>query len=190
MKGVIFNVFEAFVIENFGEDTLDEIVGNTTLETTEPFVGPGNYPAGDLVALVQTAAAKLGLTATDALRACGRFAFPALAGSVPTLMEQFDDAVSFLVGLEGVIHTEVRKLDPDADPARFTVEQTGDSKLLMHYESPLGLFGLVEGLLDGVGDWYDCDIAHEMIESADTNATFRIRVAQRAMAAGATRLDG
>ena len=175
MKGVIFNVFEDFVVKNFGEDVLEDIVEATTLDTAEPFVGPGTYPATDLLALVVTAAAKLGITVDQALRACGRHGFPALAGSVPTLMAQFDDAESFLLGLESVIHTEVRKLDTDASPARFRVEQVVPGELSMHYESPFGLFGLVHGLLDGVGDWFSVDFTHEMVAADGTNATFRIR---------------
>ncbi|MEZ5246253.1 MAG: heme NO-binding domain-containing protein [Acidimicrobiales bacterium] len=177
MKGVIFNVFENFVVETFGEDVLEDIVADTTIETTEPFVGPGTYPAGDLVALVVTAAAKLGVTVDEALQACGRHAFPTLAGAVPSLMAHFDDLEAFLLGLESVVHTEVRKLDQDASPARFAVERIGDGELLMHYASPFGLFGLVHGLLDGAGDWFETEFTHEMVSSEGTNATFRIVLA-------------
>lgn len=174
MKGVIFNVFEDFVITKFGEDVLEDIVDATTLQTTEPFVGPGTYPATDLLALVATAADLLGITVDEALRAYGRHAFPALAGAVPTLMEQFSNPSSFLLGLESVIHTEVRKLDAEASPARFRVEAAGPAALTMHYESPFGLFGLVHGLLDGVGDWFEADFQHEMIKAEGTNASFAI----------------
>ncbi len=174
MKGVIFTVFEDFVITKFGEDVLEDIVEATTLETTEPFVGPGTYPATDLLALVSTAADLLGITVDDALRAYGRHAFPALARAVPSLMEQFSNPSSFLLGLESVIHTEVRKLDADASPARFQVEAAGPATLTMHYESPFGLFGLVHGLLDGVADWFEVDFEHEMISTEGTNASFLI----------------
>ena len=184
MKGVIFKVFEDFVVTNFGEDVYEDVYDDTELLTKEPFVGPGTYPPQDLMALVQTAAGKLGVTVEDAVRACGKFAFPALAGSVRPLMEQFDDAASFLLGLESVVHTEVRKLDQDASPARFNVERVSDSELTMHYESPLGLFPLVHGLLDGAAEWFDEPFGHEMIESEGTNATFRITFEPSVVGAG------
>ena len=55
MKGAIFKLLEDFVTSNYGPDAFEDLVDATELETTEPFVGPGNYPPGDLLALVGTA---------------------------------------------------------------------------------------------------------------------------------------
>lgn len=175
MKGVIFKLFEDFVTTRHGADTFDDLLDATPLETEGPIVGPGTYPAEDLLALVGSASAMLDTPVDDLLHAFGRHAFPALAYSVPGLMVGLDDARSFLLGLEAVIHTEVRKLDHDADPARFTVTDVDDDELLMHYRSPFGLFPLVEGFLDGIADWYRQPIAYERIDTDGTNATYRIR---------------
>ena len=112
MKGVIFKVFEDFVVTNFGEDVYEDVYDDTELLTKEPFVGPGTYPPQDLMALVQTAAGKLGVTVEDAVRACGKFAFPALAGSVRPLMEQFDDAASCTPRYESSTRTPRRLASP------------------------------------------------------------------------------
>lgn len=175
MKGAIFKVLEDFVETAYGPDAFDELLDETELETTEPFVGPGTYPATDLLALVGTAVEKHGIELDDLLRAFGRHAFPALAGSVPTLMEGFDDPHSFLLGLESVIHTEVRKLDPEANPARFTVTESGEDELTLHYESPFGLFAFVEGMFDGVSTWYGVPVEYELVATEGTNAVFRLR---------------
>ncbi len=176
MKGSIFKLFEEFVTERYGLDAYEDLLDEASLETTEPFVGPGTYPAGDLVALLTTASANHEISVDDLLRGLGRFAFSALAGAVPTLMAGLDDPRTFLLGLESVIHTEVRKLYPEADPPRFTAVELGPSELELRYESALGLFALVEGLLDGLGDWYDCTIGHERLAVDGTNAVFRIVV--------------
>jgi hypothetical protein len=185
VKGVIFKVFEEFVVTNFGEDVYEDVYDATPLETTGPFVGPGTYPASDLLALVQTATEQLGISVEEAVRAFGAFAFPALAGSVRPLMDQFDDVASFLLGLESVVHTEVRKIDRDASPARFSVERVDDHELTMHYESPLGLFPLVHGLLDGAAAWFGEPFDHEMVASEGTNATFRLTFAPTPVGVGA-----
>lgn len=177
MKGIIFTTFEAFVSESFGEEIWEDIVDSTELTTTEPFVGPGTYPASDLIALVTTAVQTLGISLDDALAAFGSYSFPKLAEGVPQLMEGLDDAREFFVKLEAVIHTEVRKLDPEANPARFSVEQTGESTLLLHYESDLGLFALVGGFIDGVGAWYGEQVLHEVVSTDGTNATFALTFA-------------
>lgn len=175
MKGAIFKLFEDFVGSTYGPDAFDDLLDATELETTEPFVGPGNYPATDLLALVGQAVATFDLSTEQLLQAFGRHSFPALAGSVPTLLEGLDTPHSFLSNLESVIHTEVRKLDPDASPARFTVTDLGQTELLLHYESPFGLFPLVQGFLDGVGDWYEQPIEHELESTEGTSGTFRVR---------------
>lgn len=175
VKGAIFKLFEDFVESNYGPDAFEELIDATELETDEPFVGPGNYPPGDLLALVGQAVATYDITVDALLRAFGRHAFPSLARSVPTLLEGLDTPHAFLSSLETVIHTEVRKLDPEANPARFTVTDLGPAELLLRYESPFGLFALVEGFLEGVGDWYRVPVDYALEGTDGTNATFRVR---------------
>ena len=178
MKGVIFKLLGEFVESTYGPDAFDELLERTELETREPFVGPGNYPPGDLLALVGTAVETHGIAVEDLLSGFGRFAFPSLARSVPTLLEGLDTPHAFLANLESVIHTEVRKLDPEASPARFSVTELGPTEMLLHYESPFGLFPLVGGFLDGIGDWYGVPVEHELIETEGTNGTYRVRFAE------------
>lgn len=175
MKGSMFMVFEDHVSSNYGAEVFEHLLDTVALETTEPFVGPGVYPAGDLVALVVGLADHVGITVDEVLRSYGRHAFAALAGSIAPLMAQFTDPRDFLLSLEGVIHTEVRKLDLHASPARFEVTADGDDGLLLRYQSPLGLFPLVHGLLDGAGDWFGVPFAHELIATEGTNGVFRLR---------------
>lgn len=174
MKGIIFTTFEDFVTDSFGAEVFEDILDDTELETAEPFVGPGTYPASDLMALVGTTIAKLDISLDAALTAFGSYSFPKLAAGVPQLMVGLDTAQAFFVSLESVIHTEVRKLDPEANPARFTVEETSDSTLLLHYESPMGLFALVGGFIDGVAAWYSESVEHELVSTDGTNATFAL----------------
>lgn len=181
MKGTIFKLLEDFVDATYGPDAFDHLVEETVLETVEPYVGPGNYPPGDLLALVATAVAAHDTTVEQLLRAFGRHAFPSLARSVPSLIAGLDTPHAFLCGLESMIHTEVRKLDPEASPARFTVTDVDETEILLRYESPFGLFPLVEGFLDGVADWYETPLDHELVEVDQTNGTFHVRFPEHGM---------
>ena len=169
MKGSIFKLFEHYVGASYGADAFDDILDATTLETTEPFVGPGDYPAADLVALVTATCAMHDVAVDELLQGFGRHAFPLLAESVPTLIDGLDTPRTFLTNLESVVHTEVRKLDPMANPARFSVTETDDGGLRFRYESELGLFPLVEGFLDGVAAWFAQPVDHR-IEEIDGQA--------------------
>lgn len=174
MKGSVFQLFERFVDDALGEDAFDELLDRCDLQTTEPFIGPGTYPPEDLVALVVAASETTGSSVDELLRRFGRFAFPLLAATIPALLVGLDTPRAFLANLEDVVHTEVRKLDRDASPARFTATDRPDGSLELRYESALGLFALVEGFLDGLGDWYDAPVAHRRDEVEGTNATFII----------------
>lgn len=174
MKGVIFNLLETYVIERYGDAVLEEVLASAELETDEPFVGPGTYPATDLLALVVTTADATGESSEDIVRGFGRFAFPFLARSVSGLMSRFADARTFLEQLEPLVHSEVRKLDPEARPARFSVEATATDTLLLRYESPLHLYPLVHGLLDGTADWFGTPFRHELDRTDGDIATFRL----------------
>lgn len=186
MKGAIFKLFEDFVCSTYGEDAFDDLLDSAELETTEPFIGPGNYPATDLLALVGEAVATFDTTTESLLQAFGRHAFPALARSVEPLLEGLNTPHEFLSNLEQVIHTEVRKLDAEASPARFTVTELSPTEILFRYDSPYGLFPLVEGFLDGVGDWYDQPIEHELESTEGTSGTFRVRFPAVVAASDAT----
>jgi hypothetical protein len=176
MKGSIFKLFESYVVEVHGAAAFEDLLDATDLETDGPFVGPGTYPPGDLVALLTTASMHTGRSVDDLLRGFGRYAFAFLAATIPTLMEGLDDPRSLLFDLEHVIHTEVRKLYPDASPPRFVVTETGPGELTLRYESGLGLFALVEGLLDGLGDWYGTVVDHRRVCVDGTDAVFAVRV--------------
>ncbi|MEM7338696.1 MAG: heme NO-binding domain-containing protein [Actinomycetota bacterium] len=174
MKGSIFKLLEHYADTTWGPDSFEDLLDDTELETTEPFVGPGDYPAGDLVALVTTACRTHEVELADLLRGFGRHAFPMLAESVPTLLEGLDTPRQFLTNLESVIHTEVRKLDPQANPARFSIPNPADDVIHLHYESDLGLFPLVEGFLDGIAAWFGEAVEHRLDEVDGTNATFLV----------------
>ena len=154
MKGVIFNVLEEFITENFGEDTLDEILDLCPVHSGPPWVGPGTYPDTDLIALAGQAAETLGLPLDDALVAFGQFLFGRLAARYPVFLQGHTDTKTFLMTIHDVIHVEVRKLYPEAVTPTFTFEDPGAGELLMHYASARNLPGVAHGLILGAADHF------------------------------------
>ena len=170
MKGVIFNLFEDFVCEGFGDDTYEAILDEADLQTEGPFVGPGLYPDADLLELVGRTIARLGIPLRDALRAFGRFALPRLVASHPDFADSTMTAKEFLVSVDGVIHVEVQKLFPDAITPRLVCEDAGPDRLVMTYRSERGFCHLVEGFLDGVSDHFGTKIDYHQSSCAHDGA--------------------
>ena len=186
MKGVIFNAFEAFVSSTWSDGVFETVLAQSDLETAEPFVGPGTYPASDLLTLVMTTCRLVDAEPEEVVRSFGRFSFPLLARSVSDLMAGFTDARTFLEQLEPLVHAEVRKLDPEAAPAQFSVESCGQDTILLRYRSPLRLYALVHGLLDGTADWFGTPFDHELERVDGDVATFRLDFAPNPRGAGAS----
>lgn len=160
MKGIIFNLFEEFLVENLGEDACEEILASTPMKTTEPFVGPGSYPDEDLMALVASTVKRMGVPADEALRAFGRFCIPPLARRFPGLMTPHSHPRDFLLTVDSFHSTEVNKLFDGARCPRFHYESPAPDRLVMRYESDRRLCALVDGLLDGVASHYGVPIRH------------------------------
>ena len=154
MKGQIFNVFEKLVTEKWSEALLEELYVDANIpEERLPFVGPLTYPDEWLIALVVALSKRTEIPVPDLVRAFGRYAFPHLAKRFPGFVESAPDACTFLRSVDGVIHVEVKKLDREAILPRVVIEDR-DGHIVLRYHSDRKLCSLVEGLLDGVSDWY------------------------------------
>ncbi len=160
MKGVIFNLFEDFISEGWGDEAYEAVLASCPLHTKEPFVGPGTYPDADLLALVAKATERLGVPADAAVRAFGKFCLPKLVQKFPRFVAGHRSAKSFLMSVHDVIHVEVRKLFKDAVTPAFRYEDPGPDRLVIHYSSPRKLCYLMEGLLDGVADHFKTTISY------------------------------
>ncbi len=171
MKGVVFNILEDFICENWGDEIYEEILSLCPLKTKEPFVGPGTYPDGDLMKIAAQAAELLGLSLNDALKAFGRFAFSGFVKKFPELVANSHSARDFLLSVDSVIHVEVKKLYPDAETPKFTYQDLSETQLIMTYQSKRNLCVLMEGLIAGVSDHFDTEIVLNQVQCVHQQGT-------------------
>ncbi len=158
MKGVVFNIFEDFISDGWGDAAWEALLGSCPRHASGPYVGPGTYHDADLAALLEGACTRFDITSADALRAFGRYMLPALVGRYPAFIEAHDAPKDFLLSVESVIHSEVRKLYRDTRLPSFTYHDTGADELRIDYRSPRRLCHLFEGLIDGVSRHYGVPI--------------------------------
>jgi Haem-NO-binding len=152
MKGVIFNVVEETVRAEHGEDAWDSLLDAAGLSGA--YTSLGTYPDQDMAALVTAASEMLGVSQEDLLRHLGRQGFGRLAARNAEPMTEFGDARSLLLGLNSVIHPEVRKVYPGADVPVFEVVSGESESISLSYRSKRGLCHFAEGLALGVGDLF------------------------------------
>lgn len=169
MKGIIFNEFEAMVIEIKGADAWEDLIDCSKLSVEDgAFVGPKAYPDSDLHALVGAASELFDIPPDKLVTSFGAFLFPRLAKRFPYFVKEGMSCVDFLSTVDRIIHVEVKKLHPDAVLPKFDYETPEDIDLVMIYDSPRKLCDLVTGMLNGVATHFN-----EELEQTQTTCTKR-----------------
>ena len=170
MKGIVFNLLEAFIVQNWGDAAYESVLDSADLGCPF-FVGAQTYPDSELTKLITTMCAQQEQDPKVALRAFGRFCFPRLAAKYPTFLEGYTDLKVFLFMVDSVVHIEVQKLLPGARTPRFEYQHLGPGRLRLNYRSERKLCALMEGLLEGAADHFGVAVEYEhvccMHEGAD-----------------------
>lgn len=147
MKGIIFNLLEAVVTKAYGEKTWDDLLDAAGLDGA--FTALGNYPDEDLFKLVGAASAALNLPPNVIVRWFGVQALPLLAQKYAAFFNGHSSTRPFILTLNRVIHPEVRKLYPGAEPPNFEFDTTSPEVLILSYHSKRKLCALAEGFVEG-----------------------------------------
>ena len=147
MKGVVFNLLETVVTENYGADTWDDLLDSahsdgvyTSLET---------YDDDDLFDIVTAASKALGLPQNNVIRWFGKAAMPHFKKLYNGFFLDHDSSVPFLATLNDIIHPEVRKLYPGASVPDFTMDRVTPNSLELTYRSRKRLCSLAMGMIEG-----------------------------------------
>jgi hypothetical protein len=177
MKGVVFNLLEAVVRRDHGDDSWEELLETTDIDGA--YTSLGNYPDEEMMKLVGAASSTLKMPADDVVRWFGRNALPLLAKKHPHFFDAHKSTRPFLLSLNDVIHSEVRKLYPGADVPVFTYDTSSSDVLLMHYRSPRKLCALAEGFIEATAAHYDEELSldqPECMKRGDDRCVLRVSV--------------
>lgn len=160
MKGVVFTILSDMVIDQMGMETWDSLLEQVELPSGGAYTSGGLYDDSELFTLVGALSEHTGLPAGDLVKAYGNYAFSHLAERSPVPVEPEKMSLrDFLLSLNDVIHTEVKKLYPDADLPDFGFEQPDESTLIMVYGSHRKLCALCEGLVEGAAKFFGTEVA-------------------------------
>jgi len=159
VKGIVFSLLEHLVVSEHGEETWETLLEASGLDGV--YTSLGSYPDEDLFKLVGAASEALDAPADDVVRWFGRGAMPLFVERYPQLFSEHDNARSFVLTLNDIIHPEVRKLYPGAIVPEFGFDSSRPQALGMDYFSPRKMCAFAEGLLLGAGVHYGETISIE-----------------------------
>jgi hypothetical protein len=161
MKGLVFTEFLEMVEEKFGYEVLDRLTSLPSLKNHGAYTSVGNYPHDEMLNMLAELHDAVGLPHKELIIAFSSWLFNAFQRIHPTFFEHIDNSFDFLNGIETVIHSEVRRLYPDARLPNFNCERVDDNTLIMEYSSWRPFADLAEGLILAASEYFKDEI--EMI---------------------------
>jgi Haem-NO-binding len=175
VKGIIFNLLEQIVRREYGDTIWDDLL--ETAQVDGAYTSLGNYPDDHLYRLVHSASSALNLPPDAIIKWFGRNALPLLAHKYPQFFDPHQSTRTFLLTLNDVIHTEVRKLYPGAEVPEFDYDTSSATVLLMGYRSPRKLCLLAEGFTEAAAAHYGETLAFvhlQCVSRGDEKCLFQI----------------
>ncbi|MGB0429980.1 MAG: heme NO-binding domain-containing protein [Bacteroidia bacterium] len=154
MKGIVFTEFFELVEDKFGYKMVDQVIESSNLPNNGSYTAVGTYPFNELATMLQNLSKHSGVSANDLLVAFGHHLFNTFYQGYSHFFAGIDNAFQFLSGIENYIHTEVRKLYPDAELPTIDTEKRGDKIMLLHYKSTRRLSKLAYGLIEKTLEHY------------------------------------
>lgn len=178
MKGIVFNLLEAVVIREYGDDTWDALLEAAALDGS--YTSLGSYPDEQMGALVRAASKALNLDPNQVLRWFGKEAMSVLAERYPAFFDAHKSTRPFVLSLNSIIHPEVRKIYPGADVPVFDFDEASDGALLMGYHSARKLCALAQGFVEGAGKHFGETVQFDHLlcmHKGDPKCQFRLAFA-------------
>jgi hypothetical protein len=147
MKGIVFTELIEMVEQQFGYETVDQLLVETTLPSGGAYTAIGTYSHQEMVDLVNGLSLKTGIAVPTLLKSFGQHLFKTFVRVYGHFFEHLTDTFSFLSAVHHHIHVEVKKLYPDAELPDFEIEKIGDNSMKMVYRSERRMGDLADGLL-------------------------------------------
>jgi hypothetical protein len=176
VKGIIFSEFLNLVESKFGLETVDEIILKSDLESKGVYTAIGTYSFSEMLQLLQHLSMKTDISIDNLLLVYAEHFFSVIENSYPGLLASYKDPIEMISSIESHIHTEVRKIYPDAELPTFIVEEKNEDSLIMIYKSSRAMHHFGLGLMNKTFEHFNtkASIVLEKIKEDGTEVKFII----------------
>ncbi len=171
MKGMVFTEFLEMVEAKFSADMVDDIIDDANPASGGAYTSVGTYSHEELVDMVVALSNRTQIPVPVLVRTFGEHVFGVFARSFQQFFEGVPDALTFLSGIEDIIHAQVIKLYPDAQLPKFDCVRDGN-QLTMIYHSDRHLADLAEGLIMGCGQHFGDNLTIQRDEVNELSTRF------------------
>jgi predicted hydrocarbon binding protein len=178
MRGLIFTTLLDMLEDNYGIQTVNEVLESCDFSHQGAFTAGGDYPDTEIESLLKAIETKTGIGREDALHSFGLYMFENLKLKFGAIIDPFESAKELLANVDNVIHHEVMKLYPNKSLVVFEYEDTSAETLIMVYKSKRKMCSLATGLIHAVGNHFETkiNINHEYcMLKGDQSCRFEMR---------------
>ena len=147
MKGMIFTEFLDMVESRLGLAVKDRILAASGGASEGVYTAVGNYPAQEMLTLVDALARETGQPAPRLMEDFGAHMFDHFTRHYGRFFGGGQSCFDFLGNIEDYIHVEVRKLYPQAELPAFSYPHRDAARLVMEYRSPRPMAAFATGLV-------------------------------------------
>jgi len=149
MQGTIFTSFSDMVIEKMGMECWNLLLNQTNPDSSGVYTAGAQYDDAELLQMVTLLSQQSGIAINDLLDAFGEHMFEKLYQNSPTDLSSINSLKDFLLAIDTVIHSEVKRVYPHAYLPTFKYPSPDANELEMHYSSKRKLCFVATGLIRG-----------------------------------------
>jgi hypothetical protein len=149
MQGTIFTSFSEMVIEKMGMECWNDLLDKTKPDSNGVYTAGAQYNDNELIAMVKLLSEKSGIAINDLLNAFGEYMFDTLYENSPADLSSLTNLKDFLLAIDSVIHSEVKRVHPSAYLPSFKYHDSKNGDLILEYSSKRKLCYVATGLIRG-----------------------------------------
>ncbi len=178
MKGTVFVEFMRHVEDKYGLEVVDAVLSEVEpkLSTGGAYTAVGNYPHEEMLELA-TALCRLSAESLECLLDdFARSLMRSFERMHPEFFQQGQDLFDFFLSLESRIHSDVRKLYPDASPPLILARRRGRDTLEILYQSARPLAPMAIALARAAGKRFEQALELQVLMLAEDHTSMRLQV--------------
>ncbi len=149
MQGTIFTSFSDMVIEKMGMECWNGLLEQTKPTSNGIYTAGAQYNDNELLEMVKLLSEQSAIAVNDLLNAFGEYMFEALYQNSPTDLSSLNNLKDFLLAIDSVIHSEVKRVHPNAYLPSFKYHNSKNGDLILQYFSKRKLCYVAIGLIRG-----------------------------------------
>jgi hypothetical protein len=177
MKGLVIVEYLKFLEVEYDYNLVDEVIESSDLPDGGAFTTVGSYHFSQMLDLVSNTSKVTGRTIDELFFEFGKFIFQAFVMGHAQFFSSAHSSFDIFRLLDSYIHPEVRKLYPEAELPKFTVEREDGHEMILVYQSKRKMSSLAAGLIDACMMHYDEDgsVIKHNIDNDGEIVRFRIK---------------